>query len=267
MGRVFPISSTNLADSALKRSILPANRRSSGKKIFMTDWTSRYFASLTELDRYRDLVDAAVALGAHRRPELDPGAAHTRLEAIAHRVRCRVPHLAGRANAATARGSEGLMAHLHEVIFEDMGIGCHEDVAMHPDAMDFDLVLDGMPGLPVPCALAYYAAAERIGLDVFGVDVPGRFLVAIRDEASRRITVLDPHLRGQVIDGFEFRDLVHAYDETLDPCSVLKPAAPATWLRRWLRDLAIASTRCGETHLLDSWSRLSTATEDILGTP
>ena len=201
----------------------------------MTDWTSRYCASLTELDRYRDLVDAAVALGAHRRPELDPGAAHTRLEAIAHRVRCRVPHLAGRGNASTARGSEGLMAHLHEVIFEDMRIGCHEDVAMHPDAMDFDLVL------------------------------PGRFLVAVRDETRRRITVLDPHLRGQVVDGHEFRDLIHAFDETIDPRTMLKPAAPATWLRRWLRDLAIASTHCGETHLLDSWSRLSTATEDILG--
>ena len=233
----------------------------------MTDWTSRYCASLTELDRYRDLVDAAVALGGHRRPELDPGAAHTRLEAIAHRVRCRVPHLAGRGNASTVRGSEGLMAHLHEVIFEDMGIGCHEDVAMHPDAMDFDLVLDGMPGLPVPCALAYCGAAERVGLDVFGVEVPGRFLVAVRDETRRRITVLDPHLRGQVVDGHEFRDLIHAFDETMDPRTMLKPAAPATWLRRWLRDLAIASTHCGETHLLDSWSRLSTATEDILGGP
>jgi regulator of sirC expression with transglutaminase-like and TPR domain len=233
----------------------------------MTDWTSRYRASLAELDQYRDLVDAAVALGGHRRPELDPAAAHTRLEAIAHRVRSRVPHLAGRGNASTARAPEALMAHLHEVIFEDLGIGGHEDVAMHPDAMDLDLVLDGIPGLPVPCALVYCAAAERVGLNIFGVDVPGRFLVAIRDETSRRITVVDPHLRGQVIDGDEFRDLVQAFDETLDPSTVLKPAAPATWLRRWLRDLAIASTRSGETHLLDSWSRLSTTTEDILGDP
>ncbi len=231
----------------------------------MTDWTSRYCASLTELDRYRDLVDAVVSLAAHRRPTIDPDAAHTRLEAIAHRVRCRVPHLAGRANAVGARGTEGLMAHLHEAVVDDLGIGCHEDVAVHPDAMDFDLILDGTPALPVPCALAYCGAAERIGLDVFGVDVPGRFLVAIRDETHRRITVIDPHERSRIVDGTEFRDLVHAFDETIDPREILKPASPATWLRRWLRDLAIASTRCGETHLLDSWSRLSDATEDILG--
>ena len=231
----------------------------------MTDWTSKYCDSLTELDRYRDLVDAVVALAAHRRPSIDPDAAHTRLEAIAHRVRCRVPHLAGRANAVGDRGTEGLMAHLHEAIVDDLGIGCHEDVAVHPDAMDFGLILDGTPALPVPCALAYCGAAERIGLDVFGVDVPGRFLVAVRDQTHRRITVIDPHERGRIVDGTEFRDLIHAFDETIDPREMLKPASPATWLRRWLRDLAIASTRCGETHLLDSWSRLSETTEDILG--
>ena len=232
----------------------------------MIDWTSRYCASLTELDRYRDLVHSVVALGAHRRPDLDPASTQGRLESLAHRIRSRVPHLSGRVNIEEgARSVDGLLAHLDEALFVDLRLGSEEAV-LHPDAMDLDLVLSGVPGLPITGALAYCAVAERIGLDVFGIDMPDTFLVGVRDRSNRRLTVLDAGSGGRQIDGDEFRKLVQAVDPAADPRTFLVPASPAIWLRRWLQDLALTSGRSGEVHLLDSWSRLSTVTEDILGT-
>ena len=70
---------------------------------------------------------------------------------------------------------------------------------------------------------------------------------------------------GRQLDGLEFQEMAVAIDDTLDPREFLHPASPATWLRRFLNDLAITSGRSGEVHLLDSWARLSTVTEDILG--
>jgi len=231
----------------------------------MIDWTDRYLSSLSDLDRYHDLVEAVLALGAHRRPDLDPDLAHARLESMAHRVRCRVPHLASRHQTGGPRGVDGVLAHLHEILFEEFGLGRHPDVIPHPDAMDLDLVLQGVPGLSVACSLAYCAVAERVGLDVFGIDLPGHFLVAVRDVANRRITVLDPARGGRLVDGADFRQLARVIDGDVDPRRLLAPALPAVWLRRWLRDLSLASVRSGEVHLLDSWARLSTETEEILG--
>lgn len=232
----------------------------------MIDWTDRYRATLSDLDRYRDLVDATLALGAHRRPDLDPDAAHGRLESIAHRIRCQVPHLASRGRMKGPRSVDGVLAHLHEALFEELGLGRSSDVVPHPDAMDLDLVLQGVPGLPVACGLVFCAVAERVGLDAFGLDLTGRFLVSIRDVANRRITVLDPAQGGRIVDGDDFRELAREIDDSIDPRQLLEPALPAVWLRRWLRDLALASARSGEVHLLDSWARLSTETESILGT-
>ena len=231
----------------------------------MIDWTSRYCASLTELDRFRDLADSALALAAHRRPETVPQETQTRIDAIAHGIRSRIPHLSGRANIGEPRSIDGLLAHLDEALFEEHGLGRIEEVPLHPDAMDLELVLSGVPGLPVANALVYCSIAERVGLDVFGIDVGEAFLVGIRDRRFRRLTVLDPSQGGRQLDGMEFQEISMAIDQTIDPSDYLIPASPAIWLRRFLNDLAITSDRSGEVHLLDSWTRLSSVTEDILG--
>ena len=231
----------------------------------MIDWTSRYCASLTELDRFRDLVDSVLALGAHRRPETDPQDTQSRVDSAAHRIRARVPHLAGRSNTEGPRSVDGLLAHLDELIFIELGVGRVEEVTLHPDAMDLELVLAGVPGLPVANALLYCAIAERVGLDVFGLDLSGIFLVGIRDQRFRRLTVLDPSGGGRQMDGEEFQEIARSLDPEADPRQLLAPATPAAWLKRWLNELSITSGRSGEIHLLDSWARLSTVTEDILG--
>ena len=230
----------------------------------MNDWTTRFCDSLVELDRFRDLVDAVVAVGGHRRPKVDRDASHGLLEGLAHSVRCRVPHLAGRSRPHGPRAVDGVLAHLHQTLFEDLGLGRPEAVSLHPDEMDLELVLGGIPGLPLPCSLIYCAVAERLGLEAFGIDLPGRFFVGIRDESRHRLTMIDPFQNGRIVDGSEFRELAAEIDATVDPGRFLVPASPSIWLRRWLQDLKIVCSRSGEVQHLDAWNRLASATEQIL---
>ena len=229
----------------------------------MTDWTARYIDQLENLQTYDDLVNASVMIAAHRRPTIDPSAPGARLEAVAHRVRSRVPHLAGRQAAGTRRGITGLLAHLHEALFEDLGLGGDGEIALHPDASDLDLVLETGRGLPIACSLAYCAAAERVGLEVFGIDAPGHFLVGVPDIDSTLI--IDPFGCGRSLSMDEFRNLVHAYDEEADPEEYLRPAPPAAWLERWLRNLIVACGRSSETHMINQWTNLVDETARVFG--
>ena len=230
----------------------------------MNPWTDRYIAALENLHRHADLVDAAMAIAGHRRPKIDPAHTETHLEAIAHRIRSRVPHLAGSRAATGQRGISGLLAHLHEALFDDLGLGGDGEVALHPDASDISLVLETGRGLPITCSLVYCASAERIGLEAFGIDAPGHFLVGVPDGDSTLI--VDPFGNGRLLSYEEFANLVHAYDEEADPYEILRPAPPAAWLERWLRNLVVACGRCGETHQVANWTRLVEETARVLGT-
>ncbi|MCH2161062.1 MAG: transglutaminase-like domain-containing protein [Phycisphaerales bacterium] len=230
----------------------------------MNPWTDRYIEALESLHRHADLVNATLAIAGHRRPTIDPAQVEAHLEAIAHRIRTRVPHLAGRHGSSGERGISGLLAHLHEALFDDLGLGGDGEVGLHPDASDIALVLETGRGLPIACSLIYCATAERIGLEAYGIDAPGHFLVGVPDGDSTLI--VDPFGCGRLLSQVEFANLVHAYDEDTNPEEILRPAPPAAWLERWLRNLVVACGRCGETHQVSNWTRLVEETARVLGT-
>ena len=70
-------------DDAVRVDVTMRTGRTTGPQRQMNDWTIRYRDSLNELDRYRDLVDAVVAVGGHRRPKVDRDASHGLLEGLA----------------------------------------------------------------------------------------------------------------------------------------------------------------------------------------
>ena len=228
----------------------------------MTDWTASYTQAIAHLERYSDLVDAVVAIAGHRRAALEQGSPQIRLEAIAHRVRSKVPHLASR-NAIQQRGCSGLLAHMHEAIFEDMGLGGDGEIALHPDASDLDIVLETGRGLPIACSLIYCSIAERLGIEAFGIDAPGHFLVGVRDGDT--MMIVDPFGEGRLVDLQEFVNLVQTFDDTIDPEKALQPAPALAWLDRWLRNLVVACDRSGESHLLSTWTSLMDETVRVLG--
>ena len=229
----------------------------------MNDWTSRYATAILSLDRYSDLVNAVITIAGHRRPAIDIHAPNNRIESTAHQIRSMVPHLASAKMANTPRGCAALMAHLHNALFDDLGLGGDGEIALHPDASDFGLVLDTGRGLPIACALVYCAIAERLGLNAFGIDAPGHFLVGVQDGDNTMI--IDAFGSGRLIDRREFSHLIHAFDEDANPDELIQPAPPSVWLERWLRNLVIACDRCGESHLVSVWTGLIEETSRSLG--
>lgn len=228
----------------------------------MTDPDMSYRLTLASLERYRDLMDAVVTIAATRRPSTSTTSAETRIEAIANRIRARVPHLASR-SALRERGCSGLLAHLHEALFEDIDLGGDGEIPLHPDSLDLDLVLQTGRGLPIACSMIYCGLAERLGIEAFGIDAPGHFLVGVFDRGDRM--VIDPFGGGRLIDHSEFNNLIHAFDEDAEPEEYIQPALPLAWLDRWLRNLIVACDRCGEAHLLPVWSKMLDDTTRVLG--
>ena len=228
----------------------------------MTDPHESFTLALTHIERYRDLVDAVVAIAAKRRATPNSTPANLHIEAIAANIRSRVPHLASRA-ALRERGSSGILAYLHQTLFEDLGLGQDAELPLHPDAGDINLTLETGRGLPIVCALIYCAVAERLGIEAFGIDSPGHFLVGVFDRGS--VIVIDAFGGGREIDHEEFAMLIHAFDEDAAAEEYLQPAAPNEWIDRWLRMLVVACDQCGEEHLLPVWSQMIDDTSRLLG--
>lgn len=144
------------------------------------------------------------------------------LHALADRVRSRVP----------SSSVPALLAHLHEVLFEEEGFAGDNETIYHPLSSFLPAVCALHRGNPVTLAAVYKIVAVRTGLFVHGVNAPGRFLVRVRGETSWLI--VDPFARGRVLSENEVVALVKVCtrEYSITPNEVLRPATNAQWLSR-----------------------------------
>lgn len=67
---------------------------------------------------------------------------------------------------------------INTVLFEKMGLSGEEGALNRVESHSAPLVLcERVPGIPLSLAIIYLIAANRLGLPVYGVNTPGRFLV------------------------------------------------------------------------------------------
>lgn len=188
----------------------------------------RLFAgSLPELKTTSGLIQAAMSLSLHALDDLDPSFVDDRLNALAHRV------------AARARPGrlEARLAHLHHVLFEEELFGGDHAMYCNPLSSYLPAVLETRRGIPITIALIYKAVAERVGLEVDGINLPGHFLVRVRD--SRGWLLVDPFHGGQVLtvdEAYHLADRIFQcrIDRTLD---LTTPATHLQWVERMLLNL------------------------------
>lgn len=144
------------------------------------------------------------------------------LHGLAKRVQSRVP----------SGNIRALLAHLHEVLFEEEGFAGDSATMYHPMSSFVPAVCELRRGNPVTLALVYKIVAVRTGLFVQGVNAPGRFLVRVRGDSSWLI--VDPFDRGRVLSEEEVVALIRTCTEeySLRPDEVFRPATNAQWLSR-----------------------------------
>jgi len=175
------------------------------------------------------LLQGAVAIAMHQMPDADPALVDAQLQKYADTIRSRV------------RGSQpqALLAHLHELLFEEEGFVGNTDDYYNPNNSYLPAVLATKRGLPITVSLVYKTVAERLGLRVWGVGLPGHFLVALEHESGRDPMLIDPFAAGRILTLDEARqrmtDLFGGEMEWSD--ELLQPASNRHWLTRMLQNL------------------------------
>jgi regulator of sirC expression with transglutaminase-like and TPR domain len=153
---------------------------------------TEYFAALVGPrveDEHIDLLCAALAIARLEYPDLQIKPYIAQVDALAARVAARIPHSGDEAQTIAA---------LSHVLFREEHFRGNEDDYYDPRNSFLNEVLDRKLGIPITLALVYMEVARRVGFPLFGVGLPGHFLLKHYDPEGRQV-VLDPFHQGRLM--------------------------------------------------------------------
>jgi regulator of sirC expression with transglutaminase-like and TPR domain len=173
------------------------------------------------------LLQGALAISMHQMEDVDLAAVDAQLQSYADIVRGRV------------RGSQpqALLAHLHELLFEEEGFRGNIDDYYNPNNSFLPAVLETKRGLPITLSLLYKIVGERLGLRVWGIGLPGHFLVGVDLDGSPML--IDPFAEGRELSIDEAHEKLQEMfgSEVEWSPELLHAASNRHWLTRILQNL------------------------------
>jgi regulator of sirC expression with transglutaminase-like and TPR domain len=199
---------------------------------------------LPRINSTSGLFHAAFAIALHEHPNADVEQAEATITELADTVSRRVH----------SPSVDAKLAHLHDVLFDVVGFVGNVDDYYNPANSYLLEVLRTRRGLPITLVLVYKCVAERIGLEVRGINSPGHFLAAVRNSASEDAAAaesawmyIDPFYGGQVLyqDDVCRRIAETTGRELVDPLRWLEPATHRQWLSRILNNLQAIFAQTG----------------------
>lgn len=191
---------------------------------------------LPRVDTTDGLFRAAFAIARHELHDADVTRAEATLSELADTIARRVK----------SSNIEAKLAHLHDVLFDVVGFTGNIDDYYNPSNSYLPEVLRTHRGLPITLVLIYKCIAERLGLEVQGINSPGHFLAAVRmagpgnaPEKSTGWMYVDPFYGGELLHRDDVcRRIVEATGLTPgDTSQWLQPATHPQWLSRMLNNL------------------------------
>jgi regulator of sirC expression with transglutaminase-like and TPR domain len=196
-----------------------------------------YFAALVADDASLALVEAAASIAQDAEPGLDVQAFLSDLDALAARLRQRVP--------ADASELHRLRL-LNHFFFGELGFAGNLNDYHNPENSYLHRVLATRRGIPISLAVLYMELATQLGLRARGVAFPGHFLVKMRMRAGEQFgeVIIDP-FTGQSLARDDLDGLLQPYKVTQGltgdfdaPLGLfLQTATPRDVLARMLRNL------------------------------
>jgi regulator of sirC expression with transglutaminase-like and TPR domain len=141
----------------------------------------------------------------------------------------RLDHLAEQVNTQLTAGASGLdfIQSTNELLFDVMQFRGNEEQYYDPRNSCLNSVLMRRLGIPISLSLVYMEVARRLGRNVYGVGLPGHFIVAYEDSGSRYW--LDPFRGGRVLT---FSDLCVLAKEASNVDLRMNPALLASVTKR-----------------------------------
>jgi regulator of sirC expression with transglutaminase-like and TPR domain len=179
---------------------------------------------------------AALEMAAIERPGLDAVPYLEMLDRVASELDTR---LGGQA------GSDGprFVRVANDYLFQELGFRGNESDYYDPSNSCLDVVLDRRTGIPITLSVVYIEVARRLGRPVFGIGLPGHFVVQyIDDEYSAYI---DPFHAGKLLTEDDCGRLareITGVDLSTEP-STLAPVSDRYILVRMLNNLRSAYFR------------------------
>lgn len=182
---------------------------------------------LASLEETHCLVTAAIAVSMHALDDVQPDDIHLQLDALADRVRSRWHSDNQRAG----------VAHLHHVLFDEERFRGNTEDYYTPLNSYLSTVLESKQGIPISLTLIYKAVADRLNLQVEGVNAPGHFLARV--EADGDTMIVDPFFDGQLLTPREAIKRIRQVTQREVPGgeAYFVPATHRQWLARMLRNL------------------------------
>jgi len=173
------------------------------------------------------LLNGAIAISMHALDDVDPAAVDAELQNLAHRVSSRV----------ASPSSTALLAHLHDVLFDEEEFRGNSEDYYNPLNSYLPAVLKYKLGIPIALSLVYKVVAERIGIEVQGVNSPGHFVVRVMTNEGWMI--VDPYVGGGVLTANEAFDRMEEVTGRRVPRvpEYLAPSTHSQWLSRMLVNL------------------------------
>jgi regulator of sirC expression with transglutaminase-like and TPR domain len=226
----------------------------SGTLRFEVPTALQYFASLVAEDQGFAQLEAAVSVAQDEYPGLDPQGVLAQVDALAARLKRRVP-----ADAVALQK----LRFLNRFFFQDLGFAGNVNDYYDPRNSYLHEVLNMRRGIPITLALLYIELAAQIGLKARGVSFPGHFLVKLR--VNQGEVVIDP-LTGHSLSRAELEERLMPYRRSRGlvgefevPLGLfLQSAQPRDVIARLLRNLK-------EIHRsAEDWPRLLAVCERLV---
>lgn len=182
---------------------------------------------IEQLDSSEALLNAAVAISMHFLPNTEIQNVRLEIDEIADQISSRV----------SSGNPRALAAHLHHVLFDELGFHGDTNNYFNPRNSFLPHVLESKQGLPITLTIIYKLVAERIGLRVDGISTPGHFLARLHVGDDEMI--VDPFYGGQVLHAEQIAARVAMATGNREIISIdeLPTATNRQWIARLLANL------------------------------
>lgn len=150
------------------------------------------------IDRFRELVNqpedsidlaqAALIIAADEYPDLDIAGYLKRLDEFAAQIRPAIQQ-----DESPRRKIE----RLNRYLFQELGFRGNQDDYYDPRNSYLNDVIDRRVGLPITLSVIYMQVGKRLGFPLFGVGLPGHFVVKWHDREDE--IFIDPFHAGEIL--------------------------------------------------------------------
>jgi regulator of sirC expression with transglutaminase-like and TPR domain len=186
---------------------------------------------LPALNSSKALLQGAVAIARHQLDGVTVKDTDRQIRHLADTVRSRVH----------GRQPQALLAHLHDVLFDEQGFTGNVDDYYNPINSYLPAVLENKRGLPITLCLLYKLVADRLGIETWGVGLPGHFLIGMvgGESGGSSLMLIDCFAHGRILNKDEAHEqLIRQFGPEVEwSDEILQPVTHRQWLTRMIQNL------------------------------